>query len=128
MNVRKSTMSLRCSLLGHSYGEAEIEREREEQGSEVVVTVREFEECERCGDRKVVTENKEVTALESPAPDLEAAEEDPAVSPSSPDAGTAPGASAGAGAGTDAGPDTDASAGANAGAGASTNAGVGASA
>ncbi|MFC4448912.1 DUF7093 family protein [Halorussus aquaticus] len=68
-------MSLRCSLLGHSYGEAEIEREREEQGSEVVVTVREFEECERCGDRKVVTENKEVTALDSPAPDLESAAE-----------------------------------------------------
>ncbi|MFC7081466.1 DUF7093 family protein [Halorussus caseinilyticus] len=125
-------MSLRCSLLGHSYGEAEIEREREEQGSEVVVTVREFEECERCGDRKVVTENKEVTALESPAPDLEAAEEDPAVSPSSRDAGTAPGASAGAGAGTDAGPDTDASggtsSGVNAGAGAGANSGVGASA
>src|SRR6056297_3083589 len=76
MNVRKSTMSLRCSLLGHSFGEAEIEREREEQGSEVVVTVREFEECERCGERKIVTENKEVTALQSPAPDLEAAEAD----------------------------------------------------
>ncbi|WP_276300012.1 DUF7093 family protein [Halorussus lipolyticus] len=69
-------MSLRCSLLGHNYGEAEIEREREEQGSEVVVTVREFEECERCGDRKVVTENKEVTAIQSPAPDLESAESD----------------------------------------------------
>jgi hypothetical protein len=74
MNVRNCTMSIRCSLLGHSYGEAEIEREREEQGSEVVVTVREFEECERCGDRKIVTENKEVTALQSPAPDLESAE------------------------------------------------------
>jgi hypothetical protein len=74
MNVRNSTMSLRCSLLGHNYGETEIEREREEQGSEVVVTVREFEECDRCGKRKVLTENKEVTALESPAPDLESAE------------------------------------------------------
>ncbi|WP_132056947.1 DUF7093 family protein [Halorussus amylolyticus] len=59
-------MSLRCSLLGHTYGEAEIEREREEQGSEVVVTVREFKECGRCGDRSVVSENKEVTALETP--------------------------------------------------------------
>lgn len=72
-------MSLRCSLLGHSYGEAEIEREREEQGSEVVVTVREFEECARCGDQNVLTENKEVTAIESPAPDLESAEDDPDV-------------------------------------------------
>ncbi len=69
-------MSLRCSLLGHSFGEAEIEREREEQGSEVVVTVREFEECERCGERKTITENKEVTAIQSPAPDLETAESD----------------------------------------------------
>ncbi|WP_135827781.1 DUF7093 family protein [Halorussus halobius] len=72
-------MSLRCSLLGHSYGEAEIEREREEQGSEVVVTVREFEECARCGDQNVLSENKEVTAIESPAPDLESAESDPDV-------------------------------------------------
>lgn len=65
-------MSLRCSLLGHTYGEAEIEREREEQGSEVVVTVREFEECERCGNRSTISENKEVTAIG--APDLERAE------------------------------------------------------
>ena len=69
-------MSLRCSLLGHDYGEAEIEREREEQGSEVVVTVREFKECDRCGNRSVVSENKEVTAIGSPAPDLESAEPD----------------------------------------------------
>ncbi|WP_137283899.1 DUF7093 family protein [Halorussus salinisoli] len=96
-------MSLRCSLLGHSYGEAEIEREREEQGSEVVVTVREFEECERCGDRKIVTENKEVTALESPAPDLETAEEDPAVD--------APSSGAGGGTTSDASAGADASAG-----------------
>ena len=65
-------MSIRCSLLGHTYGEAEIEREREEQGSEVVVTVREFEACERCGKRSVLSENKEVTALSGP--DLERAE------------------------------------------------------
>ena len=65
-------MSLRCSLLGHTYEEAEIEREREEQGSEVVVTVREFEECGRCGERSVLSENKEVTALG--APNLESAE------------------------------------------------------
>lgn len=71
MNVRKWTMSLRCSLLGHKYGDAEIEREREEQGSEVVVTVREFEECSRCGNRKIITENKEVTALESSPPNSE---------------------------------------------------------
>ncbi|GAA0247360.1 oxidoreductase [Haladaptatus pallidirubidus] len=61
-------MGLRCSLLGHDYGESEIEREREEQGNEVVVTVREFQECARCGDQQVVSENKEVTAIEEPEP------------------------------------------------------------
>jgi len=64
-------MSLRCSLLGHAYGDTEIEREREEQGSEVVVTVREFEECQRCGEHSVVSENKEVTAIDAAAPDPE---------------------------------------------------------
>jgi hypothetical protein len=64
-------MGLRCSLLGHDYGEPEIEREREEQGNEVVVTVREFKECSRCGDRSVVSENKEVTAIEDPEPNPE---------------------------------------------------------
>ncbi|MFH5797577.1 oxidoreductase [Haladaptatus sp. CMAA 1911] len=61
-------MGLRCSLIGHDYGESEIEREREEQGNEVIVTVREFAECRRCGNEKVVSENKEVTAIEEPEP------------------------------------------------------------
>ncbi|MFC4542616.1 hypothetical protein ACFO5R_11865 [Halosolutus amylolyticus] len=56
-------MVLRCSLLGHDYGEPEVEREREERGSEVVVTVQEYEECARCGDRHVISENTEVTSL-----------------------------------------------------------------
>ncbi|WP_049941789.1 DUF7093 family protein [Haloterrigena turkmenica] len=56
-------MALRCSLLGHDYGDPEVEREREERGSEVVVTVQEFEECARCGDRNVLSENTEVTSL-----------------------------------------------------------------
>ncbi|WP_440763347.1 DUF7093 family protein [Natronorubrum sp. DTA7] len=56
-------MVLRCSLLGHDYGETDVEREREERGSEVVVTVQEYEECERCGDRNVISENTEVTSL-----------------------------------------------------------------
>jgi hypothetical protein len=88
MNVRNSTMSLRCSLLGHDYGDAEIEREREEQGSEVVVTVREFEECSRCGARSVISENKEVRALDSPAPDLASAESSELVDSSGPSAST----------------------------------------
>ncbi|AFZ73614.1 DUF7093 family protein [Natronobacterium gregoryi] len=56
-------MVLRCSLLGHDFGEPEVEREREERGSEVVVTVQEFEECVRCGERNVISENTEVTSL-----------------------------------------------------------------
>ncbi|AGN02014.1 hypothetical protein L593_10345 [Salinarchaeum sp. Harcht-Bsk1] len=58
-------MGVRCTLLGHAYGEAEIEREREERGDEAVVTIREVKTCSRCGDRSVVSENKEVTAVES---------------------------------------------------------------
>ncbi len=56
-------MVLRCSLLGHDFGEPEIEREREERGSEVVVTVREYETCARCGEVRVVSESTEVTSL-----------------------------------------------------------------
>jgi hypothetical protein len=59
-------MGLTCSILGHAYGEAEIERDRDEQGSEVVITIREIETCERCGESRVVSENKEVTTLETP--------------------------------------------------------------
>lgn len=62
-------MVIRCSLLGHDYGESEVEREREERGSEVVVTLREIQECERCGSTTVVSENKEVTSLEPPEPE-----------------------------------------------------------
>ncbi|QLG49441.1 DUF7093 family protein [Natrinema halophilum] len=56
-------MVLRCSLLGHDYGEPDVEREREERGSEVVVTVQEYEECSRCGEKHVISENTEVTSL-----------------------------------------------------------------
>ena len=59
-------MGLKCRLLGHAYGEPEVERDREEQGDEVVVTIREVQVCERCGDEQVVSQNKEVTAIRSP--------------------------------------------------------------
>jgi hypothetical protein len=58
-------MGLRC-LLGHDFGTPEVEREREVEGNEVVVTVREVETCRRCDERRVVSENKEVTAVETP--------------------------------------------------------------
>ncbi|WP_122090654.1 DUF7093 family protein [Halalkalicoccus subterraneus] len=54
-------MSLRCSLLGHEYGESEIEREREERGNEVVISVVELERCVHCGKAKTISENTEVT-------------------------------------------------------------------
>jgi len=59
-------MSIKCSLFGHSFDESTVEREREEQGSEVVITIREVQTCTRCGETRVVSENKEVTTLETP--------------------------------------------------------------
>ncbi|MFC6992636.1 hypothetical protein ACFQH3_13320 [Haladaptatus sp. GCM10025707] len=72
-------MSLKCSLLGHRYGELEVEREREERGSEVVVTVREIEVCERCGGTQVRSEAKEITSAESPAGEPEPVPDEPDV-------------------------------------------------
>lgn len=60
-------MSFKCSVFGHRYGDPEVEREREEQGSEVVITIKETETCKRCGETRVVSENKEVTTLETPS-------------------------------------------------------------
>ncbi|MFW5938819.1 MAG: DUF7093 family protein [Halolamina sp.] len=56
-------MGLRC-LLGHDFDEPETERERTEEGNEVVVTVREVKTCSRCGEKQVVSENKEITSIE----------------------------------------------------------------
>ena len=56
-------MGLKCSLLGHSFEPADREREREEQGSEVVTVHREIERCVRCGEERVVSESTEVTAV-----------------------------------------------------------------
>jgi hypothetical protein len=60
-------MGLKCSIFGCDYGEAEVEREREEDGNEVIVTIRETETCKRCGDVHLVSENKEVTTMETAA-------------------------------------------------------------
>ena len=57
-------MGIKCSLLGHRFGETTVERDREEDGTEVVITITEFETCTRCGETRVVSENKEVTTLE----------------------------------------------------------------
>ncbi|WP_336024307.1 DUF7093 family protein [Halobellus salinisoli] len=60
-------MGLKCRLLGHTYGDTEVQRTREEQGDEVVVTIREVQVCERCGAEQTVSQNKEVTAIRTPA-------------------------------------------------------------
>lgn len=58
-------MGLRCSLLGHDYGESTTERDREEQGGEVIVEERELQVCSRCGKEKVLSENTEVRTLQA---------------------------------------------------------------
>lgn len=75
-------MALRCTVFGHKWGEAGVERQREEDGNEVVVTVRDVRTCRRCGAEDVLSESMEVTAIgpndaepaspsaESPASDL----------------------------------------------------------
>lgn len=61
-------MGLRCSVLGHRYGERERVEERDERGDEAVDIVREVKTCERCGDELIVSESKEVTAVDPPSP------------------------------------------------------------
>ncbi len=57
-------MGLRCSLLGHDFGEAELDRDREERGDEVVITIREVKTCRRCSNDRVLSENTEVRPVE----------------------------------------------------------------
>jgi len=64
-------MSLVCSLVGHDWGEKRVEEERDEARGQVAVTEREYRECTRCGERRVVSENTEVR----PAADNEAVAE-----------------------------------------------------
>lgn len=58
-------MSLKCSLFGHRYGDTEVRRDREQEGSEFVETVQELKVCTRCGEELVVSETTEVTTVEA---------------------------------------------------------------
>lgn len=58
-------MGLRCTVFGHKWGDADTEHEREEDGNEVVTTVREVRSCRRCGADEVLGTSKEVTSLRS---------------------------------------------------------------
>jgi len=74
-------MGIRCSLLGHDFGPPETERDREERGDEVIITIRELQVCTRCGAEQVTSESTEVRPVR-PAPDSvteEADEEEPPV-------------------------------------------------
>ncbi|MCX2818014.1 hypothetical protein EGH25_01405 [Haladaptatus sp. F3-133] len=53
-------MSLVCSLAGHDWGEERVETERDEARGQVAVTEREYRECTRCGERRIISENTEV--------------------------------------------------------------------
>lgn len=76
-------MGIRCSLLGHDFGPPETERNREERGDEVVITIRELQVCTRCGAEQVTSESTEVRPVR-PAPDSVTEEEpDTAAEPTS---------------------------------------------
>ncbi|AWB27211.1 DUF7093 family protein [Halococcoides cellulosivorans] len=62
-------MGLKCSILGHAFDDRTTDRDREESGNEVVIVERTVETCRRCGETRVVSENKEVTAIETPESD-----------------------------------------------------------
>ncbi|QLC33601.1 hypothetical protein EFA46_005095 [Halarchaeum sp. CBA1220] len=88
-------MGLKCSLLGHEYGEPETEREREERGDEVVETVRTVEYCERCGTERVVSENTEVRSIRQAPPSLGDDRDETAATADSADTTDAPGSDGG---------------------------------
>ena len=79
-------MGLRC-LIGHDFGEMQTDRDRRERGDEVIVTLREYRECDRCGHTRVISENKEVRSaakaeqelLDEPEEPLDEPEERPEV-------------------------------------------------
>ncbi|QWC19176.1 hypothetical protein [Halorubrum sp. 2020YC2] len=81
-------MGLRC-LLGHDFGEPELQREREEDGDEVVTTVKEVKSCARCGETQIVSENTEVTTMEQLADEAAANAAGKTGAAAGPDRGTA---------------------------------------
>ena len=57
--------------MGHDFGEVQTDRDRRERGDEVIVTVREYRECTRCGETRVISENKEVRHASPASPDAD---------------------------------------------------------
>lgn len=82
-------MGLTCSVLGHRYGDREHIEERDRQGSEELIAIREVKTCERCGEELIVSESKEVLAVENDEDETEADDpptpEESGVDPAEPD-------------------------------------------
>lgn len=81
-------MDLRCSLLGHEFVEDDIDREREVRGQEEITTLRQFQACRRCGERRLVSEKRHVRAAGEGSDETESEHSIP-VSSSSTDGGHA---------------------------------------
>jgi hypothetical protein len=97
-------MGVTCSLLGHDYGDVQTDREREERGDEVILTVRELRVCSRCGSELVMSENTEVRPVRSAPED---AESDSAEESLDDESWSAESATAGSASGTRPGPEVD---------------------
>ena len=53
-------MGVLC-IFGHSYGDVQRSEEKNEQGREIVTTIREYKICSRCGKTRILSEFKEVS-------------------------------------------------------------------
>lgn len=90
-------MGLRCSLLGHTFDEQDVARERENRGSEVLTVISEIERCSRCGAERVVSESTEITSV---AGTEDAGTEEPSRGATGGRAGGTPGSAGGQSGGT----------------------------
>lgn len=53
-------MGVQCKLLGHTYDATEFEERREERENGTVLICREYQVCNRCGDRKELYRNEQL--------------------------------------------------------------------
>lgn len=59
-------------LFSHDFGAPEHEREREQRGSEVIVTTREVKTCLDCGARQILAENTAIKGRGAASPETDA--------------------------------------------------------
>ena len=53
-------MGVLC-IFGHSYGDVQRSEEKNEQGREIITTIREYKICSRCGKTRILSEFKEAS-------------------------------------------------------------------